>query len=99
MFSNIGGHMLSKIFCFNMISVTVFKFDTFLVNYITLLFCQNKIFHCHCQFVSLFPFPLHIKFAWRLIRYVFLGADKRHVSGGGRFEGGRSLGKFVRNLI
>ena len=25
-----------------MISVTVFKFDTFLVNYITLLFCQNK---------------------------------------------------------
>ena len=30
-----------------MISVTVFKFDTFLVNYITLLFCQNKIFHCH----------------------------------------------------
>ena len=39
--------MLSKFFCFNMISVTVFKFDTFLVNYITLLFCQNKIFHCH----------------------------------------------------
>ena len=34
--------MLSTIFCFNMISVTVFKFDTFLVNYITLLFCQNK---------------------------------------------------------
>ena len=30
-----------------MVSVTVFKFDTFLVNYITLLFCQNKIFHCH----------------------------------------------------
>ena len=47
MFSHIGGHMLSTIFvCFNMISVTVFKFDTFLVNYITLLFCQNKIFHC-----------------------------------------------------
>ena len=43
MFSNIGGHMLSTFFfCFNMISVTVFKFDTFLVNYITLLFCQNK---------------------------------------------------------
>ena len=38
-----------------MISVTVFKFDTFLVNYITLLFCQNKnislslSFHCHNQ--------------------------------------------------
>ena len=48
MFSNIGGHMLSTIlFCFNMTSVTVFKFETFLVNYITLLFCQNKIFHCH----------------------------------------------------
>ena len=35
--------MLSTIFfCFNMISVTVLKFYTFLVNYITLLFCQNK---------------------------------------------------------
>ena len=41
--------MLSTIFCFNMVSVTVFKFDTFLVNYNTLLFCQNKIFHCHCH--------------------------------------------------
>ena len=51
MFSNIGGHMLSTIFfCFNMISVTVFKFDTFLVNYITLLFCQNKIFHCQKKY-------------------------------------------------
>ena len=39
--------------------------------------------------LCLFPhfiFPLHIKFAWRLIRYVFLGADKRHVSGGGLEE-------------
>ena len=33
--------MLSTFFL-NMISVTVFKFDTFLVNYITLLFRQNK---------------------------------------------------------
>ena len=42
-----------------------------------------------CLF-SHFTFTLHKKFAWRLIRYVFLGAGKWHVSGGGgRF--GRSL--------
>ena len=44
--------------------------------------------------MSFFPLSLHIQFAWRLIRYVFLGAGKRHVSGGGRFGGGRSLCKF-----
>ena len=43
-----------------------------------------------CASFPIFTFTLHIKFAWRLIRYVFLGAGKWHVSGGGgRF--GRSL--------
>ena len=52
--NNWWSYAIDNFVCFNMISVTVFKFDTFLVNYITLHFCQNKnislsLFHCHCQ--------------------------------------------------
>ena len=36
----------------------------------------------------IFTLPLHIKFAWRLIRDFFLSTGKLHVFGGGRSLGG-----------